>query len=73
MANSEPREKMPTIGGMSIRAEIDARNAAHWQDGQQQGILDAIAFLDASDMPEAAAALRAALEQAVRLRDRTNG
>lgn len=66
------RETMKTIGGMSVRNEIDARIEAARADGEQLGIESAVAFLAASGYEEAAAALSEALAAAVAARQAEN-
>ena len=63
--NSAQRDPMRTIGGMSVRGEIDARLQATWHEAHQQGIEDAVAFLEASGHSAAAQDLQRALEEAV--------
>ncbi len=62
---SVQRTAMKTIGGMSVRSEIDARLAANWRTAHQQGIEDALSFLEASGHGKAAADLREALSEAI--------
>lgn len=60
MADATPRTKMPTIGGMSVRKEIDQRMDALWTATRTITIEECITFLERSDFTEAAAALYAA-------------
>jgi hypothetical protein len=48
------REKMRTIGGLSVRAEIDARLEAAREDARSRAFDEAVAFLRLSGHPVAA-------------------
>jgi len=51
------RPKMPTIGGKSVRNEIEERLAAARIEGRNLGIEESIAFLRLSGLEAAAVAL----------------
>lgn len=55
------RPAMKTIGGMSVRKEIEARLAAQQLDTRVSTFDEAIAFLGGSGFAEAAEALRHAV------------
>lgn len=54
------REKMRTVHGMSVRAEIDALIAAEREDARARAFEEVIRFFGAAGMIDAAEMLRAA-------------
>jgi hypothetical protein len=63
MAETKPLSQMPTLGGMSVRKEIDARMDALWTATRSVTIEECITFLEQSGFIEAAEALsKAAFE-----------
>lgn len=55
-----PRDRMETVHGMSVRAEIDARITVEREDARARTLEEAIRFLGGAGMAEAAEMLRAA-------------
>lgn len=54
------KERMKTVHGMSVRAEIDARIAAEREDARARAFEEVIRFFGAAGMIDAAEMLRSA-------------